>query len=488
MSSTLQVSRTSSPFSAFVDVKKRKKSQDETTREGVVVNTFIRDIDTYRANLPVSETPLPPAMYEDKKPIAPKWYNNPIFPMIATPIILLGLGAGLTKAYKNSFKDKFKIPPKNQIPNFGRIVTINDDNKMVLLLLVQDPSVKSLLSVVAVFAASATGFIMKNVADGTKEILVKKQFADIKRSKEERLIDIETKSFSGKNQIIRSMISQKAKEMDEIEKVSTENTHEKGDLSFEKFKKSGKSLLFGVRNPENKTNETSDKKTAGKYILYSVLALGTAVAAGVFTKSIFKNIGSIAKHMENIKNEVSCKVAEDLSTISEDELRSNLKKSQLSQEAKQYVVKEWQKANGKDQKMESAPDMWGKPGMTSLSSVVSDVTSFIYTYILEPNPQTRNLALLLCSSAALSYAGEKTVEAVKEVKVEKANADTEVALQDRLVQVELQNFYSKKQSYIKPLIDDYKIKLQTPKQPEEVKKLKENVLTEIKSGPPFVYS
>ena len=130
----------------------------------------------------------------------------------------------------------------------------------------------------------------------------------------------------------------------------------------------------------------------------------------------------------------------------------------------------------------------GIPGKTSFSSVVSDVTSFIYTYILNPTPQTGNLALLLCSSSALGYLGEKTVEGVKEAQVEKANAKTEVELQDRLVQVELKNFYKKKDSYIQPIMNDYKEKLKNSFSKEEVKKMKENVLSEIKNGPPCVYA
>ena len=468
----------------FEDLKKRKKAQNEITKEGVVINTFIKDPETYQADFPVQNTPLPKDMFDKKEKIANKWYNHPLVPIIAAPLVLLGIGAGIAKAYKSSFISKFKIPAKDQIPNFGRIVTINDDNKMVLLFLVQDPSMKSLLATAAVFAASASGFIMKNVTDGVKEVLVKKQFADIKRDKEEKLIDIETRSFSGKNQIIRSLMSKKYTELNTFDN-SSENIQNSNQPNL---KNNQKKLAFtGIK--DESTKDENKKDSLGKIALYTALGAATVGMSVLFTKSILKNIGTIAKHLENIKTEAKQKISENLTNLPEETIKETLKKSKLSQETKHFVMKEWQKSNGKDSVFEAAPEMMGGiPNKTSFSSVVSDVTSFVYTYVLNPTPQTRNLALLLCSSAALGYAGEKTVEGVKEVQVEKANAKTEVELQDRLVQVELKNFYKKKESYIQPLMDDYKEKIKNPFSKEEVKKMKENVLTEIKSGPPFVYS
>jgi len=461
----------------FADINDKKKAKNDVTKEGVVVNTFIKDPDTYYADSRVRETALPKDMFDKKEKITNKWYNHPLVPIIAAPLTLLGIGAGLAKAYKSSFIHKFKIPAKDQIPNFGRIVTINDDNKMVLLLLVQDPSIKSLLATTAVFATSASGFIMKNVVDGVKEVLVKKQFADIKRDKEEKLIDIETRSFSGKNQIIRSLMSQKSAEL---------NSYDNSSINSEKPSFAQLKNKIAFKGDENKEIK---KDSLGKIALYSALSVVTIGLSVLFTKSILKNIGSIAKHLENIKTEAGEKLSKDLANLPEKKIKETLQKSKISQETKHFVMKEWQKSNGKDSVFQAAPEMMGGiPGKTSFSSVVSDVTSFIYTYVLNPTPQTRNLALLLCSSAALGYVGEKTVEGIKETRVEKANAKTEVDLQDRLVQVELKNFYQKKNSYIQPLMDDYKEKIKTPFSKEDVKKMKENVLTEIKSGPPFVYS
>ena len=53
---------------------------------------------------------------------------------------------------------------------------------------------------------------------------------------------------------------------------------------------------------------------------------------------------------------------------------------------------------------------------------------------------------------------------------------------------ELRNFKSKKDAAIKPLVDEFYKQLQNGKDKEELKTMAENILNEIKNGPPFVYS
>ena len=63
-------------------------------------------------------------------------------------------------------------------------------------------------------------FMLKTFVDGFKEVWVKKKEADIQKNLQENLIAVETQSFSGKMQIIRSMLSEKAdtfsKELNEV--------------------------------------------------------------------------------------------------------------------------------------------------------------------------------------------------------------------------------------------------------------------------------
>ena len=89
---------------------------------------------------------------------------------------------------------------------------------------------------------------------------------------------------------------------------------------------------------------------------------------------------------------------------------------------------------------------------------------------------------------AIGYAGTSLVDAQKTVQVMKENAKTELDLQNRLVNVELNNFSAKKNSVIEPLMDEFRKQARAGKDKQELKTRAENILYEIKNGPPFVYS
>ena len=61
-------------------------------------------------------------------------------------------------------------------------------------------------------------------------------------------------------------------------------------------------------------------------------------------------------------------------------------------------------------------------------------------------------------------------------------------LQRRLVSTELRNFKAKKESAINPLCEEFLKQKEAGKSPEELKNIADNILFEIKNGPPFVYS
>ena len=76
----------------------------------------------------------------------------------------------------------------------------------------------------------------------------------------------------------------------------------------------------------------------------------------------------------------------------------------------------------------------------------------------------------------------------KEVQVKKINAQTELDLQKRLVSTELRNFKSKKDAAIQPLMEEFYKQVQNGKPKEQLKTMADNILFEVKNGPPFVYS
>ena len=83
---------------------------------------------------------------------------------------------------------------------------------------------------------------------------------------------------------------------------------------------------------------------------------------------------------------------------------------------------------------------------------------------------------------------ENAFDMLKTVGVEKENAKTELNLKKRLVDVEIRNFKAKKDSAIRPLIDDFNKKLEAGADKQELRQKADNILVEIKNGPPYVYS
>ena len=113
----------------------------------------------------------------------------------------------------------------------------------------------------------------------------------------------------------------------------------------------------------------------------------------------------------------------------------------------------------------------------------------MFNYLLNTeNKQFKQLFFGITGLTAFSYGGKLAGDAVKEVQVKKINAETEINLQKRLVSTELRNFKSKKDAAIQPLIEEFYRQAKLGKPKEELKVMADNILLEIKNGPPFVYS
>ena len=126
----------------------------------------------------------------------------------------------------------------------------------------------------------------------------------------------------------------------------------------------------------------------------------------------------------------------------------------------------------------------------AFNSFVNDYKAFFYNWLIDTsNPQFKQLFFGITGITAASYGGKLVGDAIKEVQVKKINAETELELQKRLVSTELRNFKSKKDSAIRPLVEEFYKQVDSGKRSkEELKNLAENVLFEIKNGPPYVYS
>ena len=144
-----------------------------------------------------------------------------------------------------------------------------------------------------------------------------------------------------------------------------------------------------------------------------------------------------------------------------------------------------------NQATEKVNPMMGGSGRNKITyfSHVNDYLSFFYDWLMNPkNPQFKNLFLGIAGVSALAYGGKTAAEAVKDVQVKKYNAEIELNLQKRLVSTELRNFKAKKESAIEPLCEEFMKQKAEGKSQKELKIMADNILFEIKNGPPFVYS
>jgi hypothetical protein len=170
---------------------------------------------------------------------------------------------------------------------------------------------------------------------------------------------------------------------------------------------------------------------------------------------------------------------------SKKEIEKTLAGTKVPKDFAQNVINEIEKIT-----QEGAEAIVGKPGnKPAIYSHTNDDRAHLYNMIVNwENPLLKILWTGMTTVTAAGYIGTAVAAAVKEAQVIKENAKTELDLQTRLVNVDLNNFETKKRSVIEPLISEFRVQAMHGKDKNELKTRAENILYEIKNGPPFVYS
>ena len=335
-------------------------------------------------------------------------------------------------------------------------------------------------------------FMGKTFFDGFKDVWVKKREADIQKNLQEQLISIETQAFGGKIQIVRSMLSERAKELNRF--VSNAKPTDPS-----KVKKTFGGITFG-----NSYSKKNDEKS-GSWKYFALGAATVASIAGLGYMSL-KNLNAGKKEIANFMNRARTAIDDIVKTssaqtiehdkitlktlfheaeFSRAEIENSIKNLNWDDKIKQDFTAEAIRATAK------VNEAMGGDGSdkTTFYSHVNDYRAHLYNYLLDTdNKSFRQLFWGITGLTAVSYGGKLVGDAIKEVQVKKINAETEVNLQQRLVATELRNFKSKKDAAIQPLIDEFYCQVAQGKPKEELKIMADNILLEIKNGPPFVYS
>jgi len=353
-------------------------------------------------------------------------------------------------------------------------------------------------------------FMGKTFFDGFKEVWVKKREADIQKNLQENLIAVETQSFGGKMQITRSMLSQKAIELSKYLNKNPKNkpTYEetfKALMKQQPFAPRERVEFLGKRSELRNSGEGAGKDNRLLFALTGLATFAGIVGLGFLSlKSLTKSKGHLEKFINDTKSEIK-KIIEKTKPETKKQDMANLENLFKTVESTEEEIKEFMKPLNWDDKEEfinklskeinkSTVDAniycgGGKTPKPTFYSHVNDYRAFLYNYLLDTgNKQFKALFFGTTGLTAVGYGGKLLGDAIKEVQVKKINAETELELQKRLVSTELKNFKAKKDVAIQPLMDEFYKQARQGKPKDELKVMADNILLEIKNGPPFVYS
>ncbi len=472
-----------------------QKRNSNNVKEGKLVNAFVKDpnlsLDETLDTLIIShkEISLPEKLEEKEQK-----KDNGLYYLAATSIGIMGLLGCFTGMMKNFSKKKLESTQEYLLPGITRNHCINDEIHQSIFSMIQSPNRRTILASIGVITLGSMAFLAKTFIDGCRDVWVKRQEADIQKNLQENLIAVETQSFSGKMQIIRSMLSTKAKIFSENLQPSFKAKENNKDNNNAKLPFVGLSILtilgittlgyFSLRNLRKSEEFIKKGLQNTKEGLDNVIK---DYNNGVKLEHLEGHNGQILSGKEAYKHLIENMLESIYAKPSE--IEEFVNKMNLDSKEKQEFIKYLKTTmNQATEKVNSAIGGSGRNKITYFSHV-NDYLSFFYDWLMNPkNPQFKNLFFGISGVSALAYGGKTVSEAIKDVQVKKYSADVELDLQKRLVATELRNFKAKKESVIEPLCEEFFIQKESGKSPDELKTIADNILFEIKNGPPFVYS
>ena len=473
-----------------------QKRNSNLIKEGKLVNAFVKD-----PNLSLDET-LDTLVISQNEIIMPEKLaekerkkDKSLYYIAGASVGSMALLGAFTALMKNFSKKKLESTKEYLLPGITRNHCINDEVHQSIFSMIQSPNRRTILAAIGVIILGSMAFLAKTFIDGYRDVWIKKREADIQKNLQENLIAVETQAFSGKMQIIRSMLSSKAKMFTENLQPSFrgKNIDEKngkdsnlpllalGVLTLGGILALGYFSMRNIRKSEEFIKKGINNTKEGLNNLIKDFNNGVAINSVENHNGQILNGKDAYKHViENMLESIYAKPAE---------IEESVNKMNLSTVEKGEFIKHLKSSmNQATEKVNSAIGGSGRNKITYFSHV-NDYLSFFYDWLMNPkNPQFKNLFFGISGVSALAYGGKTASEAIKDVQVKKYSADVELDLQRRLVATELRNFKAKKDSAIEPLCEEFFAQKAKGKSPEELKIMADNILFEIKNGPPFVYS
>lgn len=487
----------------------RQLKQKNATLEGVVVNNFIKDNTATQECANLNDTYNTLVISDEESENVQKYiggekekgYNakKAMLPLALSTGAIFASGAILSFLFKKSAKKNLTEPFIKKLPSMGMNINIVEETGFATYMALRDPNRQNIMATIAVFAFSALTLTAKKFVEGVKEIWVKKQDAQVQKELQENLIDVETRAFSGKLAIQRNMLSQHGNYFKKALETQSNIENDPTAIYFKNFNFKG----LDKTSEQNKDKKLKDLLTPNALISAGLLA--GSIALGVFT---LKNIKAGAKYHEDFINNFKNAKQKILDEIIQNQKKDKalltdtlIKMGANSQKAKECAQKAGfgeMEVNEIVQTVSSnVENIWGNAptGMSTENGkaffycYLNETRGHLYNWLIHNNnPFLKNLFIAMAAVSSTSFLAQQTAEAIKEATVIKENAKTELDLQKRLVEVEIKNFKAKKESAIAPLIEEFERKKKEGKPANELKVMADNILLEIKNGPPFVYS
>lgn len=424
-------------------------------------------------------------------------YKKVLKPVLITTGLAAGafLGASaIISKYSNKLAtEKGLVKPYDIATN----VNILEEPHFAFYRALIKPSKKNIFGFMGVCLFSGLTLTAKNFVDGVSEVWTKKQEFDAKHDYMKSMIEIDRDTFSGKLNVVNTMLKDTS---DYFNKYFTKKTNNQFG-SFINFK--GKT--------EENADKTQDKNENKEKFKKIAMLTGTAASIAAVGFCIYKNYSKAMNHFEEYtaKSE-HAKILQDIGFAKEkfasgkeeeaiDELKDILSGTNVEYSAIDETLKDIKIPDEVMQKIKDSVGkrrIYSKPpialsGMNGINyyCYINEERGHLYNWILHPeNPFNKYLFLGFSIISSLGYVAKKAAEAVKNAVVNKENKKSEINLNKKLVAVEIENFKVKKESAINPLVENFKIQAKNGKTEKELKEMAQNILTEIKTGPPYVYS
>ncbi len=500
-----------------VDIKKKKKKEEKPektmnkTLQGVLINSHVRNnqdtsysFNDIKDSLLISDS----TNYYSTNGTIKKSENESSFdtkkaikPLLIGTSLIVGGCFAISAILKKSSKALLTTANFEHLPDLAINMNIKEEPQFAIYRAIRDPNFKNLFGAAAVFLMSGITIACKNFVEGAKEVWTKKQSADIEKNLQENLIEVETNAFSGKLKVVNDIMQNNVKYFDEVinnrkEKASTPEVFS-GFLSFK---------------GEDKDKEPSKQNNTilNKNLKYAALIGGVIAGAVILGKLSISNLKKTIEYTNKYANNYTEKTIDAINGISNKADKNDLPKvieflksicakpDYIKEVAKKYNLSgdEVQKIihaveESKKTIFADAPTaLGGIPQKVQYYCYIDENRGHLYNWILNPkNKFTKLIFGAFTLSSAIGYLFKQGMDAIKEVTVMKENAKTELDLRKRLVDVEIANFKAKKESATTPLIENFeKHAIDGSKSKEELKQLADNILIEIKNGPPYVYN